>query len=83
MNFTINWIVEDGSGAFDAAGTADRSSHIPQLDVVGLLLRGSLFIVLNLRLKENVKLWNTLICGKAWNCTLFTINIYQYTINSV
>ena len=56
MNFTINWIVEDGSGAFDAAGTADRSSHIPQLDVVGLLLRGSLFIVLNLSLKENIKL---------------------------
>lgn len=48
INSTINWIVKDGSGAFDAAGTANWSSNIPQFNVVGFLLWRSLFIVLNL-----------------------------------
>lgn len=46
--FTINWIVKDCSGTFDTAGTANRSSNIPEFNVVGFLLWGSLFIVLDL-----------------------------------
>lgn len=46
--FTINGIIENRSGAFDAAGTADGPSDIPEFNVVGFLLRRSLLIVLNL-----------------------------------
>lgn len=46
--FTIDWIVEDSSGAFDTAGTANRSSDIPEFNVVGFLLRRPLLIVLHL-----------------------------------
>ncbi len=50
--FTINRIVEDSSGAFDTAGTANRSSDVPEFNVVGFLLRGPLLIVLDLWLNS-------------------------------
>lgn len=45
---TIYGIVEDCSGAFDTAGTANWASNIPKFNIKGFFLRGSLFVVLNL-----------------------------------
>ena len=50
--FTINWIVEDCSGALDTANTAHRASHIPQLNVVGFLFWGPLFVIMNLQMNR-------------------------------
>lgn len=47
-NLTINWIIEDSSSTFDTAGTANRSSNIPEFNVEGFFFWGSLLIVLNL-----------------------------------
>lgn len=76
---TVNWIVENRSGAFDAGGTAHRSSHIPEFNVVGFLLWGSFLIILNLQLKWPFHSFTNFIPPKHHSMIVVRYYYYHYS----